>query len=274
MLHKNLNSSEAEAVFSIIKQNNVNPTSVSVDSDTLKYGGFCSSLKIVTVSDSESDKKLDLIIKSAPANPDLRKSIPFDVIFQREIYVYNVVFPTLQQLQSEHNVRDDFHSIPRCFFTSTYNLNEIVVLENLRIKGFCHWNQRTPMNFDHVKLVLEEYSKFHALSFALKVHKPSIFETVSREVNDIYMDIIESCGTTKTIQNLSSKVLDHLCLHEKFGSLVNRFRPLQENLTKIMKELVQANEAGKYGVISHGDNWCNNMLFKYEVCILCIAMTY
>lgn len=89
-----MNDSETEAVLSITKQKNLKLTSVSVDSETLKHGGFCSSLKIVSISDSENGKTLDLIIKSAPANHDLRKSIPFDVIFEREVYVYNVFFPS------------------------------------------------------------------------------------------------------------------------------------------------------------------------------------
>lgn len=144
-------------------------------------------------------------------------------------------------------------------------LNEIVVLENLRTQGFCHWNKKKPMNLDHVKLVLKEYGKYHALSFALKVRKPNTFEKISKNMNDIYMDIIESCGTTKTIQNLSKKVLDHLALNKKLESLVNSFRPIQESLTKIMKELVRTDPAEKYAVVCHGDNWCNNMLFKYEV---------
>lgn len=237
--------------------------SVVLDCETLKNGGFCSTLKIVQIYTSEQD--LNLVLKLAPINAELRKTIPFDLIFARELFFYDKVLKDFSKLETKFNISDRFENIPKCYFTSDQPLSEALVLENLSSQDFLLWNKSLPMTTAHIKLVLKVYAKFHALSFAMRKHAPEVLKEISAKTEDIYMNITESCGTTKVIEKLSRRVLEHLEVEDV--ELAKKFHPVQEKLIEIMKECVRSKKAREYGVLCHGDNWCNNMLFKYEVSI-------
>lgn len=263
MLFEKLNKSEYSAIASVAQNEHFEISNISVDAQTLKNGGYCSSLKIVRLKDGVHN--LDLVLKCPPMNPNLRKTIPFDIIFQREIYFYSEVLPQFRNLQQ--HTSEKFSSICRCYYTTTQNLSETLVLENLLSREFTMWNKCIPMTEDHIQLVLKEYGKFHGLSLLMKAKAPDKLMEIETRIPDIYMQIIKSCGTADTIKKLSRRVLDALIESKENYEVVKRFKNFQANIIEIMTELVRENAAGKFGVLCHGDAWCNNLLFKYEVCI-------
>lgn len=222
-------------------------TSLEVDDKSLKNAGFCSTLKTV-----RSDN-FNVILKSAPHAKEIREVIPFERIFQREIYFYNIVVKAFKQLQNEHNVEDVWDCVPKCFYTSNESFKEILVLENLKAQKFLLWPREKEMNTEHVQLVLKEYARLHAFSFALRWHKSEVLQEIEDNTADIYLPIIKRCGTAETIAKLSERVW------KAFG------KDCSLPVVEIMEQLVAKGAAGKYGVLCHGDTWCNNILFKYKV---------
>lgn len=220
-------------------------SSVEVDDESLKNAGFCSTLKTVCL-----DGRYNVVLKCAPTGQKLREVIPFETIFQREIYVYEIVFPIFKEIQQEHNVEELWESFPKCWCTS----KEALVLENLKTQGFTLWSRSKEMDDGHMRLVLEEYAKFHALSFALRAHKAEVLKQIEDNTEDVYLPIIKKCGTTETIRNLSERVWK-----DSFGESPSF------DVVEVMEQLVAKGAAGKYGVLCHGDTWCNNILFKYKV---------
>lgn len=265
MLAEKLNKSEHSTIVAVARNEHFEISDVDVNALTLKNGGFCSSLKILKLKNGAHT--LDLVLKCSPTNQQLRKTIPFDVIFQREIYFYDEVLPQFMKLQHCITENEKFVSAPRCYYTTTENSSETLVLENLLSQGFTMWNKSIPMTDAHVQLVLKEYGKFHALSLLMKAKTPDKLLEIETQTPDIYMKIIKSCGTADTIQKLSRRVLDVLTESKENYEVVKRFKCYQENIIEIMTELVRENAAGKFAVLCHGDAWCNNLLFKYEVCI-------
>lgn len=262
MLDK-LNKPEHRAIETVARNERFEISDISVDAQSLKNGGFCSSLKIVRLKNGAHT--LNLVLKCSPTNPQLRETIPFDVIFQREIYFYSEILPQFLKLQQ--HTSEKFSSAPRCYYTTNENYSEILVLENLLSQEFAMWNKCIPMTEDHIILVMKEYGKFHGLSLLMKAKAPDKLVEIETRTPDIYMKIIKSCGTADTIQKLSRRVLDALIESKENYEVVKRFKNYQENIIEIMTELVQKGSAGQFGVLCHGDAWCNNLLFKYEVCI-------
>lgn len=224
--------------------------SVEVDDESLKNAGFCSTLKAVCLNG-----RFNVIIKCAPSGKKLRETIPFEKIFAREIYIYEVVFPIFKQIQREFGVEGPWESIPKCFHSSEIPFKEALVLEDLRTQGFALWARHQQMDGGHLKLVLGEYAKLHALSFALRLHKPKLLEEIKGNTEDVYLPIIKNCGTAATIRNLCGRVWKEFC-----------GEPPNFDIVDLMEGLVSKSAAGKFAVLCHGDTCCNNILFKYKVC--------
>lgn len=225
-------------------------TILQVDDESLKNAGFCSTLKTVSLNG-----QFDVILKSAPIGNEIRELIPFGLIFQREVYFYEVVISTFKQLQKEYNIKEIWNCVPKCFSNSKEPFKECLVLENLKVQGFQLWPRGKEMDSEHVKLVLKEYSRFHAFSFALRTHKPEALKTIEDNTNDIYLPIIKKCGTADTIRKLSDRVW------AAFDKNRCSFPVIE-----IMEQLVAQGAAGQYGVLCHGDTWCNNILFNKVNC--------
>lgn len=223
-------------------------TNLVVDDKSLKNAGFCSTLKTVSSND------FSVVLKSAPCAHDIRQVIPFERIFQREIYFYDIVVNVFKSLGA-------CTFIPECYYTSSEPFKELLVLENLKTQGFSLWPRTKEMDVQHLELTLKEYAKLHAFSFALRRHKPEVLQEIEDNTTDIYLPIIKRCGTAETIAKLSERVWS------AFGKNGGVF-PVVE----VMERLVAKGAAGRYGVLCHGDAWCNNILFKYKVNLFCQSL--
>lgn len=237
-----LSNFEAEVIRRTFKP--PDDTNLEVDDKSLKNAGFCSTLKTV------SSNHFSVVLKSAPCSHDIRQVIPFERIFQREIYFYNTVVNVFKSLGASNFV-------PVCYYTSSEPFKELLVLENLKTQGFLLWPRTKEMDAQHLELTIKEYAKLHAFSFALRRHKPEVLQEIEDNTTDIYLSIIKRCGTAETIAKLSERVW------AAFGKNGCVF-PVVE----VMERLVAKGAAGKYGVLCHGDTWCNNILFKYKVSFL------
>lgn len=222
--------------------------SIQVDIEHLKNAGFCSTLKTANLNG-----KFSVILKCAPTGSEIREVIPFAQIFQREIYFYDVVVQIFEKLQKEYGVVL-WNCVPKCFYSSKEPSKEVLVLDNLITQEFLLWPREKQMNSEHLKIVLKGYAKLHAFSFALRMHKPEVLQEIETNTKDIYLPIIKRCGTAETIRKLSARVW------KAYGVDNCNFPIIEE-----MERLTSQGAAGRYGVLCHGDTWCNNILFKYKV---------
>lgn len=140
-----------------------------------KGEGYTTKVIFVTadgIRKSNSENiKLDLVLKVSKLFNAVNKDAMHEM-YKKESVVYNKVFPEFKVFVDGRSVIDVFESIPTFYRTIQSDGREILVLDNLRTKGYQPHNRLLPMNFHHIKLVLRKYAQLHAISFAFKDQKP------------------------------------------------------------------------------------------------------
>lgn len=121
------------------------------------------------------------------------------------------------------------------------------------------------MNNAHLSKILKEYGKFHAISLAMRHRKPETFQKLAEKVR-VNMMTDFFIRTRKVFRGLVERVCNHL---EKVGKneLALAYRLFDvDGIEKLVKDITKRD---KYSIISHGDSWCNNFMFKYKVINTC-----
>ncbi|XP_072379899.1 uncharacterized protein [Diabrotica undecimpunctata] len=256
-----LSKEQKELIDQVAKENGLSDYQVIVNAGSSKGDNFLGVINTITVK--SGDKTLDLILKSAQTSEALRKAAPVHEIYGREIYLYNRVFEEFKKFEKEHNIKDPFNSRPKAYLCSSKNGHESLLMENLKSKGYKLWNKKNPMNPGHIKAVLKEYAKFHAISLAMKDKSPEQFSNLTSNISKDVFDESAAFSSDETLQQFITSVVN------------NGYEALADDpeLTDCIKNLegrildIYRNEIDKEKyklVITHGDCWCNNFLFKYE----------
>lgn len=234
------------------------------------YLAVVTQIRINGTNKEGENVKLHWVAKSASQMEEFRDAVNIGLVYSREIYMYSKVFPEFEALQRESNVIKPFKSYPVFVTSSTKKLYETIIMKNLKKMGFQGRDRQIPLDYDHTLLVMREYGKFHALSFALRDQKPELFKKLAE-------------GATERIWNESSDEKTKVYFRDTCNCVIESLDPvtekaeydtacgLKKHCFKRFCEAMNGEAAGKYGVIGHGDTWITNMLFKYEVNTLLVT---
>ncbi|KAK5642400.1 hypothetical protein RI129_008567 [Pyrocoelia pectoralis] len=211
---------------------------------------FMGLISEVTICKSKEDNEHDtshLILKTASQDENYRQIFPIREMYQREIFVYNEIFSEFLKIQREKKLTEGFQSFPKIYLTSSDNLQEALLMENMKKKGFKHINHRVGIDYPHALLVMKELGKFHALSYAMRDQKPEIFSR---------WGIKTIIKLTKVIMN-SFPPNQHEEERKTLENFANNFPTIYKNIFLIKED------DRKYAVINYGDIEIRNLLFKY-----------
>lgn len=252
----------ASALANILKKCNIETVNSDVVNVTSKGDGYLGLLwsAKVTTRDS-SDKVLHLVLKVTNNALEAGDIISPQVFFRREAYVYEIVFPTFEKLQCAIRTKNAFTSYPKLYGTSLKNTKEMLVMEDLKMRGYQMWNRLTPMDKDHISRVMEEYGRFHALSYLLRDQKPLEFKQVTQSLDDVLANLI-STDWVVVYESACIKVAEMLELNG-YSKASEKIEQMKDEVMDILTSYAKKDD--KYSVILHGDCWCNNIMFKYEV---------
>lgn len=206
--------------------------------------------------------QLNLICKLASPNAERRKELRLNICFDREATFYNRVFPAFAAFQKERGLspEDGFFGFPKCYkAVADEESNQfLLILEDLKPKGFVMWPKEKIVALDHFQLILQEIAKFHAVSFAMRDQEPDVFE----EFQNISDHVIAAFKTPKLrgmVLRSHQRVLDVL-RNENHSKYIH---DLRDNFVEIYIKCLGEGEAGRFGAMTHGDFWINNILFQY-----------
>lgn len=210
-----------------------------------------------------ANSELHLLCKLAPENKHRREAFQTSAAFARELYAYQTILPTLLRFQQEKGVKDSecFRSYPQCYATIADEESDqfLIIMEDMRPQGFTMWPKNKPIALDHSQLVMQNLGHFHGISFALKDQKPNIFEKF-KDLNDLYLRILKA-PVFEVIYGKSLERVTHLITDENCKNIMMK---LSKEWKDILHDCLNSNDARKFGIVTHGDCWNNNFLFKYN----------
>lgn len=215
-------------------------------------------------------KKLNVIVKLPPQNEARRNQFFARPSFEREISFYTEIYPMMAELQREKGINlavdegsEAFNQIPHCYRTCLVELEEAILMDDLKDLGFEMFDRHQAQKLEHFELVMKALGRFHALSFALKDQRPeriepykSMVELFTTREDDASMEQWFSMLITRTMETLDQESEPEV--YEKTK------KALDGRFMDMVKELTTGKLAEPYAVICHGDCWNNNMLFKHE----------
>lgn len=229
-----------------------------------KGEGFLGEFIILSLQNKKTNQETHLAIKQSTFDTKI-----INEAFKTEIYFYKEVWPKLQScLQSFAPGLKGMNFIAKCLATDTRTSKKRIVLENLKFRNFEIYDKTKCFDKYHMELIFKTYGKLHALSFAFKEKDPENFKTLTKPFVDqarVFDKIMFLCGPIKRYLKRAIKGYNG----ENKTEIVNKTLEYVENTTKMLKESFIYTE--NYSVVTHGDCWSNNLMFKYDVSIIILT---
>lgn len=175
--------------------------------------------------------------------------------------------PFFREFQESKGVilkEDGFIEYPKCLRCVDIEPSECVFLEDMSVRGFSIIDRYTEdVTFDHVRLVMESLAKFHAISFALKDQQPEKFKELSSELTELF--VRREVPFMKEWYNKMMDNIFYIFSSEEDADLLSKLKKLREtDIVDIAYDCANMTHAESATVISHGDCWQNNIMFKYD----------
>lgn len=250
------------SLYHILEENGYKDSTICIQLGSNKGDNYMGCIYCIKASNPYSS--LYLICKTEPLNPTTRKELRTGVVYKRETYFYKRLLPIYQQFQDDKGVAKDlqFRNHPKCFGTG----EGFLFLNDLVAEGYAMYDRFKYVDFKHVSKAVEALGRFHAVSLALKDQKPDLFNDFKKLEDNYFSNPID-----EALYGYFDVMFDHAIealMSSEDAKLRIKMKYLKDNLKLILPELLKGEQAEPYAVVTHGDCWNNNIMYKYEVRIL------
>ncbi|CRK94161.1 CLUMA_CG007678, isoform B [Clunio marinus] len=229
--------------------------------------GFIGLIRKCRIDDSKSS--LSIVCKFLPDDDHHNKKYNSYKLFQREVYVYERILPSMEKLQLLYGLKykdnQGFWAYPKCYqakYDHENPANSFILMENLSEENFIMKDKSIPSDFNHTHALLVQLGKLHALSFALRKENPEIFEEY-KKLGDLMCLLM----TTPFMRHLSPR--DVQLASELFNNpdeyeIRDKVLAYKDDLWERTQKTLEGSLVEPFGVICHGDCWINNVLYNYH----------
>lgn len=223
--------------------------------------GFVGDIELVTLTDRKSQVKEYLVVKQQKFHDGPMDEWCGDM-FQNEILFYETIWPTLHKFYQK-NTGKSINFIPKCLGTAKGDVMRIA-MENVKVGGYDTYDPLKPYDADHINKLFTIYGVYHGISMSFIEQNE---EECSRIVDNIYTFARKMVATED--ENNDGYLLQIIRGVQPYFDSVTEKHLLDKLLNyekTVMKDLIKSFDR-KTGpkVIVHGDGWCNNLMFKYDV---------
>ncbi|XP_077291486.1 uncharacterized protein LOC143914942 isoform X2 [Arctopsyche grandis] len=252
------NESVRDIMEQVVRKEGVENFTIKLEMGSTKGDNYLGVIHRATVRGDKDGEEttIDLIMKTPPMYE--RTKLPIGVIYEREIYCYKQILPTLTEFQRECNVPDEERfCFVKLYSADTTSYKEVLVMEDLRSLGYTMCDRRKSLDYEHMMLVIKDLAHFHALSFKMKHCDMEKFKELAGNISQgvEFSEMFEQfllLSIDKAIE-----VLDN----DSWKDKMNAFK---ETAYKKLYACCMPELGQPYTVLCHGDCWTNNILFKYE----------
>ncbi|KAK8729511.1 hypothetical protein OTU49_008514 [Cherax quadricarinatus] len=229
---------------------------------TNKGDNYVAVINSVSVKFSKDgcEQEVSYVVKMKQLQNKTMKNDFDDMVFQKEGKFYTDLMPLINHELTA--IGQDPLRVPRCLHDDWDEKKDQLFLEDLRHRGFKLHDRKQALSVPHAALVLRELARLHAVSF-LVLSKISKEQLASKFKFLTWAMYNYSEQTKKAFHMLISGSLQTASeLAEAAGreDMSEWFRTLASQGTEVL--INQTGEASVFDVISHGDCWINNLLFR------------
>ncbi|CAL7943957.1 unnamed protein product [Xylocopa violacea] len=217
---------------------------------------FLSELYDVSViykskKNTKTECSFDVIIKTEPINNASRSYLHEQNLFSFELRCVRDVLPRIMKYVH-------CQLAPRLFYGSAQP--PVLIMENLRKKGYILKNRQKGLPFEHCRVAIECIAKMHAGSVAVFEKEPELIEyfkdggliSQTNPENFLHLSI-------SSLTRMSSQI--EQWPNEWCASVAKKLMKLTTTMEKRFGNIYDC-DADEFRVLNHGDYWINNMLFK------------
>ncbi|XP_052867333.1 uncharacterized protein LOC128273417 [Anopheles cruzii] len=202
-----------------------------------------------------NDAAITFVAKIKPCEGHLVQQFQKTDVFEKEIYMYKVVLPTMVNMIAK--LGSTIQLAPHLIYSSEVP-SDLVVLEDLTVRGFSVENQTLGLTLDQSRMALEKLAFFHAASACMLAENAQVFAKFGKGTfHNEYKDKL------KYFPDVISTVYE---LAAELGLSQEAAEKLKQLPPKTIQKAVEAYESDFKGfkVLNHGDFWTNNILFQYQ----------
>ncbi|KAI4466588.1 hypothetical protein MML48_2g00002818 [Holotrichia oblita] len=217
-------------------------------------GYSCTHISVDIIRENDT---LRLFLKYPTGLKLFENDVDVDKFYENEVIFYDKVCTIYNKFLKDKNQVSKLENVPNSYRTSA---KTVVVLEDLKHKGYQLFNRFKFMNDQHIRLVLKSFAKFHGTSFAFK------------DQRRIEYDELTSAIWPSLFANQSEDSMYMKMNRNEMERTLNKFDPLKDKhlldrcnvdvLFKALRKLVYTPD--EYSIIIKGDCWLNNMMFLYK----------
>lgn len=219
--------------------------------------GFLADHWILRLNFTSPSSFKDFFLKAVPRDVEKRVEYLDETgFFAKELDAYKNVIPMLSKFSS-------VSWAPKFYFAKDGHFIIMEILQDYKIKS----NESLVFDFDHLKVAAESLAVFHASSV--------IFEEKSgRRLGDDYKEMLEESAYVPTEGHVRQQGLEKgIEVLMELLKLIPQFQKspklsvIQKKFPEKIRKIYDFTNvvSQKYrSVLSHGDLWANNFMFKYE----------
>ncbi|XP_035454921.2 uncharacterized protein LOC118279355 [Spodoptera frugiperda] len=234
-------------------------------SETGKGDSYLSELIRIRIHGTDEDNvanHVQVILKTIPKSIARRLTFRSHEFFKNEITFYEKILPALLDFQSTKNVKDPFDKYTKMFFAFCDGTNDVLCLEDVSLYQFGTAVRQEGIDLQHCKLTFKILAQFHALSFALKDQKPEVFGKLKTQLTEVYYHDRLWDWYSRFWKRISGVAIDAVEKEYPDSIYVEKIKEfaVPERYQNMIDAATKTDETA---VISHGDSWTNNFLYKY-----------
>ncbi|KAI5643443.1 ecdysteroid kinase domain-containing protein [Phthorimaea operculella] len=219
-------------------------------------------IKIYGCTKNGDSRHVQVILKNIPKNVCRRLTYRSDEFFKNEISFYDNVLLSLLKFQSSKNMTDPYKGYVDVFFSHFDKTKGVISLMDATLENYQGLVRQGGTDFEHCKAAFKALAQFHAMSFAMKDQQSEEFDKIKNALFETYYD-----------DRLKEWYLDFwaiICgiavdaVEKEFPNTIYEKKIKKFAVPETYDDMIRAVKENKNGVISHGDTWITNFLYKYE----------
>ncbi|XP_013138437.1 PREDICTED: uncharacterized protein LOC106103270 isoform X1 [Papilio polytes] len=234
-------------------------------SDTGKGDSYLSEvirIKIHGTTQEGATRCVQVVLKTIPKNVCRRLTFKSHEFFKNEIMFYEKVLPALLEFQSNKNMKEPFDKCVKLFLTHCDGVNDVICLEDASLENYGSAIRQEGIDFEHCSVTVKSLAQYHAMSIAMRDQKPEDFDRISKEIFETYYDERLWDWYSRFWYRISNIAID--AVEKEYPNTIYVDKIKEFAVPERYRDMIRAVSDKTNGVISHGDSWTNNFLFKYQ----------